>query len=79
MYPCISYYTSPLKFIYSEKDMKFCKISNVDLSYIVPVESMVEKSQKFVAIWEYMNFIINIWIHKLHSNLEKWKSEHLFM
>ena len=39
----------PLKFIYSEKATKFCEISTVDLSYVVPVKSKVEISQNFVA------------------------------
>ena len=45
-----------LKFIYSEKATKFCEISTVDLSYIVPVKSTVEISQNFVAFSEYRNF-----------------------
>ena len=45
-----------LKLIYSEKAAKFCKISSVDLSYVVTVKSMVEISQNFVAFSEYMNF-----------------------
>ena len=44
-----------LKFIYSAK---FCEISTVDLSYVVPVKSTVEISQDFVAFSEYMNFTI---------------------
>ena len=47
-----------LKFIYSEKATKFCKISTVDLSYEVTVKCMVEISQNFVAFSEYMNFNI---------------------
>ena len=43
-------------FKYSEKATKFCKISTVDLSYVVPVKSTVEISQNFVAFSEYMNF-----------------------
>ena len=35
---------------------KFCEISTVDLSYVVPVKSMVDISQTFVAFSEYMNF-----------------------
>ena len=46
----------PLKFIYCEKATKFCEISTVDLSYVVPVKSTVEISQNFVAFSEYMNF-----------------------
>ena len=34
----------------------FWEISTVDLSYVVPVKSTVEISQKFVAFSEYMNF-----------------------
>ena len=45
-----------IKLIYLEKTTKFCKISTVDLSYVVPVKSMVEISQNFVAFSEYMNF-----------------------
>ena len=45
-----------LKFIYSEKATKFCKISTVDLFYVVTVKSMVEILQKFVAFPENMNF-----------------------
>ena len=45
-----------LKFIYSEKATKFCKISTVDLSYVVKIKSTVEISQNFVAFSEYMNF-----------------------
>ena len=46
----------PLKFIYSEKATNFCKISSIDLSYVVKVKSTVEISQNFVAFSEYMNF-----------------------
>ena len=35
-----------VKFIYSEKASNFCKISIVDLSYVVTVKSTVEISQK---------------------------------
>ena len=45
-----------LKFIHSEKATKFCEISTADFSYVVPVKSTVEISQKFVAFSEYMNF-----------------------
>ena len=46
-----------LKFIYSEKATKYCEISTVDLSYVVPVKSKVEILQNFVAFSEYyMNF-----------------------
>ena len=46
------------KFIYFEKAIFFCEISNLDLFYVVTVKSTVEISQNFVAFSEYMNFII---------------------
>ena len=48
-----------LKFIYSEKATKFCKIFTLLLSYVLPVKSKVKISQNFVAFSEYMNF--NSW------------------
>ena len=45
-----------IKFIYSEKAIKFCEISTVDLFYVVTFKSTVEISQNFVDFWEYMNF-----------------------
>ena len=45
-----------LKFIYSEKATNLCKISAVDLSYVITVKSTVEILQNFVAFSEYMNF-----------------------
>ena len=45
-----------LKFIYSEKATKFCKISTLLLSYVVPIKSKVEISQNLVALSEYMSF-----------------------
>ena len=38
-----------IKFIYPEKATKFCKISILLLSYVIPVESKVEILQNFVA------------------------------
>ena len=46
-----------VKFIYSEKAAKFCKISTVDLSYVVPVKSTVETLQNFVTLSKYVNFM----------------------
>ena len=43
-------------FIYSEKATIFCKISTLDLSYVVTIKSTVEISQNFVVFSEYMNF-----------------------
>ena len=45
-----------VKFIYSQKATKFCEISTLLLTYVVPVKSKVEISQNFVAFSEYMNF-----------------------
>ena len=45
-----------LNFIYSEKAMKFCKISTLLLYYVVQVKSKVDISQNFEAFSEYMNF-----------------------
>ena len=46
-----------VKFVYSEKAMKFCDIScTVHLSYVVPVQSTVDILQNFVAFSEYTNF-----------------------
>ena len=42
--------------MYSEEATKFCEISTLLLSYVVPVKSTVEISQNFVAFSEYMNF-----------------------
>ena len=47
---------SIVKFIYSEKAPKFCKIFTLLLSYVVPVKSKVKISQNFKAFSEYMNF-----------------------
>ena len=48
--------THVLKFIYSKKATKFCKIFTLLLSYVVPVKSKVKISQNFVAFSEYMIF-----------------------
>ena len=45
-----------LKFIYSEKDPKFCKIFALLLTTVHTVKSKVKISQNFVAFSEYMNF-----------------------
>ena len=56
-----------LKFIYSEKATKFCEISTVDLSYVVPVKSTVDISQIVVAFSKYMNFNTLCTERKIHS------------
>ena len=45
-----------VKFIYFEKATKFYKIFTYYLSYVLPVKWLVEISQNFVALSEYMNF-----------------------
>ena len=45
-----------LKFIYSEKAKKFCKISTLLLTGTTEDKSKMEISQNFVAFSEYMNF-----------------------
>ena len=51
-----------LKFIYSKKAKKICKIFTLLLSYVVPVKSKVKISRNFVAFSEYMNFKFQICI-----------------
>ena len=46
-----------VKFIYSEKATKFCKILTLLLTVLHMVKSKVKISQNFVASSEYMNFI----------------------
>ena len=46
-----------VKFIYSEKATKFCEISTLLLSYVVPVKSNVEILQNSVVFSENMTFI----------------------
>ena len=45
-----------IKFIYSEKATKFCKIFSLLLSYVVPVKNKVKILQNFVAFSEYNDF-----------------------
>ena len=52
-----SWFFGILKFTYSEKATKFCQISTLLLSYVVPVKSKVEIPQNIVAFSEYLNFI----------------------
>ena len=51
-----------LTFTYSEKATKICKISPLDLSYVVTVKSTVEISQKFLSFSEYLNFKLNLYL-----------------
>ena len=45
-----------IKYIYSEKAIKFCKISTLHLTGTTQEKSKMEISQNFVAFSEYMNF-----------------------
>ena len=47
---------SLLKFRYSKKATKFCKIFNLDLFYVVSVKPKVEILQNLLALSEYMDF-----------------------
>ena len=49
---------SHIKCIYSEKATKFCEISTLLLSYLVPVKIRAENPQNFMFFSEYMNFKI---------------------
>ena len=45
------------------RTQKICKITNLDLSYVVTVKSTMEILQNFVAFSEYMNFTkCNSWV-----------------
>ena len=46
-----------VKFIYSEKDTKFCEIFPLFLTVFTAVKSKGKISEIFVAFSEYMNFI----------------------
>ena len=50
------YLKSGLKFVYSEKAAKYCKISTLLLSTVHTDKRKVEISQNFVAFSEYINF-----------------------
>ena len=60
-----------VKFIYSEKATKFCKISTLLLTVCTVVKSKVDISQNFVAFSEYIYelylFVIN-WTELLSAN-----------
>ena len=55
------------KFIYSEKATKFCDISTLLLSYVVPVKNKAKISQTFVAFSENINFIKNTYFNLLDT------------
>ena len=54
-------YFLQIKLHISEKATNSCKISTVDLFYVVMVKSTVEISQNFAAFSEYINFTANDW------------------
>ena len=47
----------PIKFMYSEKATKFCKIFTLLLTVCTVVKNKMKISQNFVAFSEYMNFM----------------------
>ena len=49
-----------VKFIYSEKATKFCKIFPLLLTTVDTVKSKGKISQNFVVFSEYMNFTCNV-------------------
>ena len=53
-----------VKFIYSEKDTKFCEISTLLLTGTTLVKSKVESSHDFVAFSKYMNFTLYTNFHE---------------
>ena len=66
-----------LKFIYSEKTTKFCKISNLLLTTGYIVESKVEILQNFVDFSEYMNFTYVIFTYCAGSMTHAQLDDHL--
>ena len=48
-----------IKFVYSEKATKFCEISTLHLTLCTVVKVKMEILVDFVALSEYMNFIMN--------------------
>ena len=61
-YRSLEFHTTLVKFIYPEKATKFCKISTLLLTYVVPVKSKVDISQDFVAFSEHMNLTYKFFI-----------------
>ena len=70
----INSFLTPLKFIYSEKVTKFCKISTKYLSYGLPFKELVEILQNFVAFSEYMNIMVGL---LFLNNALKWRTTNL--
>ena len=59
-------YLAYIKFIYSEKATKFCKIFPLLLTVCTVVKSKGKISQNFVDFSEYMNF--NVTLREFYSN-----------
>ena len=70
-----------LKFIYSEKATKFCKIFAILLTGTIWDKSKVKISQNFVAFSEYMNFTYQICklLELTHTGMPKLKIGSTFM
>ena len=88
-YILLNYFCFLLKLIYFEKAMNVCKISTVDLSYVVTVKSTVEISQNFVVFLQYINFhklsflclqlSIRLFYFIFKVKDVKWKMKKIFM
>jgi hypothetical protein len=76
---CLTIDYAPVKIIYSEKATKFCEISTLLLSYLVPVKSKVEILQNFEAFSEYMNFIYDNPISIGEEQITPIKSNKIFV
>ena len=64
-----------VKFIYSEKATKFCKIFTLLLSSVAPVKSKVKILQNFEAFSEYMNFkIVLELLSFVHYKINIWST-----
>ena len=63
----------PLKFIYFEKATKFCEISSLPLSYVVPIKSNFAKFWGVLKIYElYYHPLISL-IFELFSIVKSWE------
>ena len=67
-----------LKFIYSEKATKFCKIFPLLLTAVHTVKSKGKISQNFVAFSEYMNFIKDVYLGTMPLLRQGYKIRKIF-
>ena len=68
-----------LKFIYSDKVTKFCEISTVDLSHVVPVKSTVEILWPSQNIWTLGNDkMFRRWSTAEIDSIQNWKYDRAF-